>query len=355
MHSPEKDETYMMRCLYLAHMGEGSVAPNPMVGAVLVHGDTIIGEGYHQVWGGPHAEVVCLQSVRPENQHRIKEATLYVSLEPCAHFGKTPPCADLIIRHGIPNVVVGCTDTYREVAGRGIEKIREAGIAVTVGVLERECRRLNKRFFTFNEQRRPYITLKWAQTADGMIAHANFKRAFISNEYTARLVHRWRSREMGIMVGTNTALFDNPELTTRYWPGQNPTRFVLDKTLRLPASLKLFDGLHPTVVFNSVKHHIHPNLMYYRLDPTPCPLPQVVNALYALKIQSVLVEGGAQLLQSFIDAGMWDEANVITSMKTVLGKGLPAPQLQQHQLLHVDTIDTDVIHTYTHQKNSLAV
>jgi diaminohydroxyphosphoribosylaminopyrimidine deaminase/5-amino-6-(5-phosphoribosylamino)uracil reductase len=354
MRSPEKDETYIKRCLYLARIGEGNVAPNPMVGAVLVHSDTIIGEGYHQVWGGPHAEVVCLQSVRPHNQHLIKEATLYVSLEPCAHFGKTPPCADLIIRHGIPNVVVGCTDSYREVAGRGIDKLKKAGIAVTVGVLERQCRRLNKRFFTFNEQRRPYITLKWAQTADGMIAHANFKRAFISNEYTARVVHRWRSQEMGIMVGTNTALFDDPELTTRYWPGRNPTRFVLDKTLRLPASLKLFDGQHPTVVFNSIKHHTHPNLMYYRLDPTTCPLPQVANALYELKIHSVLVEGGAQLLQSFIDAGMWDEAKVITSRNTVLGKGLRAPLLQQHQLLHVDSIHTDVIHTYAHQNNSMA-
>jgi diaminohydroxyphosphoribosylaminopyrimidine deaminase/5-amino-6-(5-phosphoribosylamino)uracil reductase len=318
-----------------------------------VHGDTIIGEGSHQQWGGPHAEVVCLQSVLPENQHLIKEAILYVSLEPCAHFGKTPPCADLIIRHGIANVVVGCTDTYREVAGRGIEKLREAGIAVTVGVLERECRRLNKRFFTFNEQKRPYITLKWAQTADGLIAHANFKRAFISNEYTARLVHRWRSQEMGIMVGTNTALFDDPELTTRYWPGRNPTRLVLDKTLRLPASLKLFDGQHPTVVFNTIKHHTHPNLVYYRLDATTWPLHQLMDALYDLKIQSVLVEGGAQLLQLFIDAGLWDEAKVITSMRTVLGKGLPAPQLQQHQLLHVDVIDSDVIHTYVHQNNSM--
>jgi diaminohydroxyphosphoribosylaminopyrimidine deaminase/5-amino-6-(5-phosphoribosylamino)uracil reductase len=354
MHSTEKDETYMQRCLFLARMGEGSVAPNPMVGAVLVHGDAIIGEGYHQQWGGPHAEVVCLQSVLPENQHLIKEAILYVSLEPCAHFGKTPPCADLIIRHGIPNVVVGCTDTYREVAGRGIEKLREAGIAVTVGVLEMECRRLNKRFFTFNEQKRPYITLKWAQTADGLIAHANFKRAFISNEYTARLVHRWRSREMGILVGTNTALFDDPELTTRFWPGRNPTRLVLDNTLRLPASLKLFDGQHPTIVFNSIKHHTHPNLTYYRLDATTCPLPQLINALYDLKIQSVLVEGGAQLLQSFIDAGLWDEAKVITSLQTVLGKGLSAPHLQQHQLVHAETIDTDVIHTYAHQNNSLA-
>jgi diaminohydroxyphosphoribosylaminopyrimidine deaminase/5-amino-6-(5-phosphoribosylamino)uracil reductase len=335
-------------------MGEGSVAPNPVVGAVLVANDTIIGEGYHRFWGGPHAEVVCLQSVLPEKEQLVKEATLYVSLEPCAHFGKTPPCADLIIRHAIPKVVVGCTDTYREVAGRGIQKLKEAGITVRSGVLERECRQLNKRFFTFNEQRRPYITLKWAQSADNKIAHANYKRAYISNEYTARLVHRWRSREMGLLVGTNTALFDNPELTTRLWPGRNPTRLVVDKTLRLPASLKLFDGQHPTVVFNTVKHHTHHNLMYYQLDANTCLLPQMVTALYHLKIQSVLVEGGAQLLQSFIDAGLWDEASVITNVQMALGKGLPAPQLQQHQLLNVETIGSDVIHTYAHQNNAFA-
>jgi diaminohydroxyphosphoribosylaminopyrimidine deaminase/5-amino-6-(5-phosphoribosylamino)uracil reductase len=349
----EQDEQYMRRCLHLAQLGEGRVAPNPMVGAVLVHKNQIIGEGYHKQFGQAHAEVACLAAVRPEHQPLIPEATLYVSLEPCSHFGKTPPCADLIIKHKIPRVVVGCADPFPQVSGAGIQKLRAAGIAVTVGVLEQECRALNKLFVLFQEQQRPYITLKWAQTADGKIAGENFRQVAISNEYTARLVHRLRSQHMSILVGTNTALFDDPELTTRLWPGNNPVRLVLDKTLRLPVALKLFDGRYPTIVFNAMRQEEHPNLIYHRLSEAGSMVQQIVQALDDLKMQSVLVEGGAQLLQSFIDEGLWDEAVVITNQQMALRKGVAAPQLLQHRLVAVQTLFSDSIHTYAHAGNTL--
>lgn len=343
----------MQRCLQLARLGEASVAPNPMVGAVLVHDEMLIGEGYHKLFGEAHAEVNCLQLVAPDHQHLIAKATLYVSLEPCAHFGKTPPCADLIIQHKIPRVVVGCTDPFGEVAGMGLQKLKDAGTEVTVGVLEKACRQLNKRFVCFQEKHRPYILLKWAQTADGKIAGEGHKRVAISNAYTNRIVHRWRSENMSILVGTNTAFFDNPTLTTRLWPGKSPIRLVLDKTLRLPASLALFDGQHQTIVFNTVLHRAHPNLLYYQLNKEDNPVHQIIQALHKLKIQSVLVEGGTQLLQSFIDAGFWDEAHIITNQEMALEKGLAAPQLYGHRLVRTERIFSDVIHTYMHEANTL--
>ncbi len=333
----------------LAQLGEGTVAPNPMVGAVLVHQDRIIGEGYHQKWGEAHAEVNCIRSVAEEDRHLIPQSTIYVSLEPCAHVGKTPPCADLIIAQQIPKVVVGCRDPFTLVAGKGIEKLQAAGIEVVVGALEKKCIELNKRFFTIHTAHRPYITLKWAQTADGKIANGNYSRIRISNEYTNRLVHQWRSQEMAILVGTNTALFDNPELTTRLWPGPNPIRLVVDMNLRLPASLKLFDGEHKTIVFNQLRHQEHHNLLYYQVTTDTSLVHQVVHALYQLKIHSVLVEGGAQLLQSFIDEGMWDEARVITNEQLIVGTGLPAPQLHHHALKSAEPVFSDTIRTYTYQ------
>jgi diaminohydroxyphosphoribosylaminopyrimidine deaminase / 5-amino-6-(5-phosphoribosylamino)uracil reductase len=337
----------MQRCIALAKMAGGVVAPNPMVGAVLVYEDRIIGEGYHQQYGGPHAEVVCLQSVREEDRLLIEQSTLYVSLEPCAHYGKTPPCADLILQHRIPKVVIGCRDPFILVAGKGIEKLNAAGVDVTVGVLDAECLELNKRFFTYHTKRRPFITLKWAQTADCKIAHANYKRVFISNEYSARLVHQWRSQHTAILVGTNTAFFDDPELTTRLWPGPNPVRLVVDMGLRLPASLKLFDGQHKTIVFNKLRQQEHHNLLYYRVTEEAGLVQQIINALYDLKIQSVLVEGGAQLLQAFINEGLWDEANVITNEGLVLGDGIAAPQLHKYALKSSETVFNDVIRTFT--------
>ncbi len=241
------DESFMHRCLELARLGAGYVAPNPMVGAVLLHEGRIIGEGWHKEYGKAHAEVNCINAVKESERQFISQSTLYVSLEPCAHHGKTPPCTDLIIRHKIPRVVIGCRDSFKEVDGKGIEKLKAAGIEVETAVLEQECRELNKRFFTFHTKQRPYIILKWAQTSDGFIAplippkvgisEPQTQRLFISNEYSNILVHQWRSEEAAIMVGTNTALLDNPELTTRLWPGPSPVRLVIDLNLRLPDSL----------------------------------------------------------------------------------------------------------------------
>lgn len=327
-------------------MAAGQVAPNPMVGAVLVHGDRIIGEGYHQVYGGPHAEVNCLAAVQPEDRHLIPGSTLYVSLEPCAHFGKTPPCADLIIRERIPAVVVACRDPFPEVDGKGLEKLRAAGVQVSLGMLESEARELNKRFFTFHTKQRPYIILKWAQSADGKLAGPIPGPMAISNAYSNRLVHKWRSEEASILVGANTALYDNPQLTTRGWPGKNPVRLVLDPQLRLPGHLHLFNQQTPTIVFNTRLQQEQENLLYYQLTAAANLAPQVVQALYQLKLQSVLVEGGPRLLQSFIDAGYWDELRVITNDSLVVGAGLPAPELPHAFLKTTEQWLTDRIQTY---------
>lgn len=343
-------EQYMGRCLQLAKLGQGRTGTNPMVGSVLVHDGMIIGEGYHEQYGQAHAEVNCLASVKEEHLPLVAHATLYVSLEPCAHFGKTPPCADLIIEKRIPKVVIGCRDPFPLVDGKGIEKLQAAGVEVVLGVLEEECRELNKRFFTFHTEHRPFIILKWAQTADGSIANGNYRRLMISNPMTNRLVHRWRSEEMSILVGTNTALFDDPELTTRLWPGPNPVRLVVDMGLRLPASLKLLDGEHRTIVFNKLRHSEHFNLLYYQVTEDVSLVHQILNALCQLKIQSVLVEGGPTLLQSFIDEGLWDEARIITNEILSVVSGLPAPRIREARIRHTEDIGTDRIRYYTHSK-----
>jgi diaminohydroxyphosphoribosylaminopyrimidine deaminase/5-amino-6-(5-phosphoribosylamino)uracil reductase len=340
------DGKYMYRCLELAKLGAGSVAPNPMVGAVLVNGDRIIGEGYHQVYGGPHAEPNALASVSGENSGLIAQSVMYVSLEPCAHLGKTPPCADLIIKHRIPKVVVGCRDPFKDVNGKGIEKLLSAGIEVEQGVLEEQCKEINKRFFCFHTQHRPYIILKWAQTANGKIAGATGDRLHISNEFTNKLVHKWRSEEAAILVGTNTALMDDPKLTTRLWPGNNPTRLVIDMDLKIPTTANIFNRDARTVVFNKTRHEENENVLFYQVTDDVSIVHQVVNALYQLKILSVIVEGGARLLQSFIDEGMWDEARVIGNRQLAIGNGLPAPSLTNCQQLSEENIFSDTIHFY---------
>jgi len=351
-------EQYMHRCLELASLGAGHVAPNPMVGAVLVYEDRIIGEGYHQQYGKAHAEVNCINSVKDEDRHLIPSATLYVSLEPCAHFGKTPPCADLIIREKIKKVVVGCRDPFKQVDGRGIEKLRNAGVEVITDVLNEQCKLHNKRFFTFHTQYRPYIILKWAQTADGRIAAAtSSQRLLISNEYTNRLVHRWRSEEPAILIATNTALNDNPRLNTRLWPGKNPLRLVIDMDLRLPASLHIYDKLQPTVVFNKHQHSLDFNvklsepandlLGYYQVTEDVSIVQQVMNACYQMNIQSVLVEGGARLLQSFIGEDTWDEARIITNENLTIGEGLAAPLLLKALHNSTEQYFTDKINYFT--------
>lgn len=331
-------DSFMQRALQLAALGAGWVAPNPMVGAVLVHEGTIIGEGWHQRYGEAHAEVNCIASVKPENRDRISSSTMYVTLEPCAHFGKTPPCADLIIRHHIPRVVIGCRDPFTQVDGKGIEKLQRDSVEIITGVLEKECRELNKRFLTFHTLHRPYIILKWAQTANGMMAFTPAEkkpvqeslpgdRLLISNDHTNRLVHRWRSEEAAILVGTNTAINDDPELTTRLWDGPSPIRLVLDMELRLPSFLKIFNRQVSTIVFNAIRHEEDGNLLYYQVTHDVSIVHQIIHALYQMNIQSVLVEGGAQLLQSFLEEGMWDEVRKIENRKLNIGNGLKAPVL----------------------------
>ncbi len=325
-----KDEKYMARCILLARNGLCNAAPNPMVGAVIVHKDGhIIGEGYHARCGEAHAEVNAIRSVKDEQM--LKESTIYVSLEPCSHYGKTPPCADLIISKGIPRVVVGCVDPFSEVAGRGIQKLRDAGIEVIVGVLEEECRELIRRFITFHTHHRPYILLKWAQSADGYIDNerTNGSPVVFSTPLTSMLVHKKRAEHTAILVGRKTALLDNPSLSTRHWYGKNPLRLVIDKDLTLPTHLQLFNGSVRTLVFTQ-KNEVspYPNVEYVTLDFKGNILPQIMETLYNQKIQSLMVEGGAILLQSFIDAEYWDEICVETS-PIAIGNGVKAPIIPQ--------------------------
>jgi diaminohydroxyphosphoribosylaminopyrimidine deaminase/5-amino-6-(5-phosphoribosylamino)uracil reductase len=337
----------MQRCLQLAKSGTGYTRPNPMVGAVLVHDNIIIGEGYHREYGKAHAEVNCIASVKDAHQHLIAQSTLYVSLEPCAHYGKTPPCSDLIIKNKIPKVVIGCRDPFAQVNGKGIEKLKAAGIEVATGVLEKESINLNKRFFVFHTKKRPYIILKWAQTADKKIALNENKRLIISNEFTNRLVHKWRAEEAAILVGTNTVVTDDPQLTNRLWVGKNPVRLVIDKQLKLASGARIFNNDAPTIVFNLHKTSIELNAVleskvyYYKLDHERNLIKQVADACFKLNIQSILVEGGAGLLQSFIDEQLYDEVRIITNENMFAGDGLHAPVFRnkptQTNTMHLDT------------------
>jgi diaminohydroxyphosphoribosylaminopyrimidine deaminase / 5-amino-6-(5-phosphoribosylamino)uracil reductase len=337
-------ETYMHRCLQLAALGAGRVAPNPMVGAVLVHNNRIIGEGWHQKYGEAHAEVNCIASVAEADQALISAATLYVSLEPCAHVGKTPPCTELIIAHKIPKVVIGCRDPFPLVNGKGIEALQAAGVEVITDILENESRSVNKRFFTFHTRKRPWIVLKWAQTADKKIAHPDRSRIFISNELVNRITHRWRSEEAAILAGTKTALHDDPSLTARLWPGNNPLRLVVDIDLKLPATLKVFNSEAKTVIFNAHRNETNGHLQYCRIVSRQS-LPEAIgSALYNMNVQSVLVEGGAELLQSFIDAGWYDEVRIITHTGMVTNAGgIAAPHLPNLHLLRSETYGNNVI------------
>lgn len=337
----------MKRCLQLAELGAGSVAPNPMVGAVLVYDDRVIGEGYHEKYGGPHAEVNCINAVPRQFQDLVKKSTLYVSLEPCTHFGKTPPCTDLIIAHGIPRVVIACTDSFEKVNGSGIQKLKDAGGEVMVGVMEKEALELNRRFFTFQKKQRPYIILKWAQSSNSKIANADYSAVAISNETTNRLVHKWRSEEAAIMVGTKTALHDDPSLTTRYYPGQSPVRVVIDKHLQLPTALKLFDGTVPTIILNTMKQEEDRNIQFYKMGENEDVLAVTLNILRQRNMLSLIVEGGAVLLQSFIDAGCWDEARVVTNTSLKIPNGLSTPVLSE-TAFHKQYFQDDILEFFRH-------
>lgn len=328
------DQLYMQRCLDLARLGAGNVAPNPMVGAVIVYQNQIIGEGWHQQVGEAHAEVNAFASVSIANMPFLKDATLYVNLEPCAHFGKTPPCADLIISKGISKVVVGMLDPNPLVAGKGVQKLEQAGIEVVCGILEKECLALNKRFIKGITQHKPYIILKWAQTSNGYLSPDAAKlsavefeqQRHITGKWVQKLVHKWRTQEDAIMVATNTALTDNPALNNRAWEGRSPARIVLDKSLRLPNALKLFDGTQKTFVLNAIQNSTGNNLIHLKLNFDGDWFNEALEKLYNHGVYSIVVEGGAQLLNHLIENNKWDEAIVFYS-KSHLADGIKAPQI----------------------------
>jgi diaminohydroxyphosphoribosylaminopyrimidine deaminase/5-amino-6-(5-phosphoribosylamino)uracil reductase len=320
------DELFMQRAFELSLLGRGHVSPNPLVGSVVVHDNRIIGEGWHQKYGQPHAEVNAIASVQEKSL--LSESTVYVNLEPCSHFGKTPPCADLLVSHKVKRVVVANLDSNPLVAGQGIKKLRGAGIEVVTGVLDQQGRELNKRFFTFIEKKRPYIILKWAETSDGFIARENHDSKWISDEHSRQLNHKWRTEEDAIMVGAKTAQFDNPQLNVRDWTGRNPVRVVIDRFLKLNDKLHLFDRTQKTIVYNVLRHEERENLLFMRIEERDF-LNEVIKDLYKQKIQSVIVEGGAYTIQSFIEADLWDEARVFQSPKT-FGKGITSPSIVGH-------------------------
>ncbi|TAI49080.1 bifunctional diaminohydroxyphosphoribosylaminopyrimidine deaminase/5-amino-6-(5-phosphoribosylamino)uracil reductase RibD [Flagellimonas allohymeniacidonis] len=325
-------EKYIRRCIELGENGLGSTAPNPMVGCVIVHQDSIIGEGFTSPFGGPHAEVNAIESV--EDKSLLEKATLYVTLEPCFHFGKTPPCADLIIAYQIPEVVIGLLDPHEKVGGKGIEKLKKSGCEVTIGVLEEECRAHHKRFLSFHERQRPYIILKWAETQDGFIAPEKSARSntpepyWITNSYSRQRVHQWRSEEQAILVGTQTVLEDNPSLTLRDWVGKHPIRIVLDRDLRIPKDFKVLDQESKSIVItqNSDANKMIKGVHYEIADFNRELATQICEILYRNSINSVIVEGGTQTLQTFIDAKLWDEARIFRGEIT-FGNGLVAPKI----------------------------
>ncbi len=336
----------MQRCIDLAQKGMGSVAPNPMVGALLVYQDRIIGEGWHQQYGGPHAEVNCIQSVSIEDKDLIPQSTLYVSLEPCNHYGKTPPCSDLIIQSQIKKVVIACADPFEKVNGSGIKKLVDNGVEVITGILERDATQLNKRFFIFHQQQRPYVILKWAKSADGYIAMPQGKPVKISNETTDKLVHKWRSEESAIVVGTNTVINDNPSLTTRNYPGKNPLRIFIDKRLSIDATYKILDNSTDTLILNLVKNEkLGVNEFVLIQDETKL-VEELLQLLYDKGIQSLIVEGGATLLQSFIERNLWHEARVIENTALYLQEGISSPELKNHIRFNHELFENDHINYY---------
>ena len=322
-----RHEHYILRCLQIAKHGLGSTRPNPMVGCVIVYNDTIIGEGFTSPYGGPHAEVNAINSV--SDKSLLKEATLYATLEPCSHFGKTPPCSDLIVKEQIPNVVIGCIDDNPEVAGKGIIRLMESGCNVTVGVLEEECKEHHKRFFTFHNKKRPYIVLKWAETTDGFIAPETKneqKPVWITGQLSRQLVHKWRAEEQAILVGTNTVLQDNPTLTVRDWKGYNPIRVVLDKESKLTKDYNAFNPEAKTIVIKDTN------------------IKGICQTLYKNDINSIIIEGGSKTLKHFIDYDIWDEARVFVG-GIEFGKGIKAPEFSG-KLISEHVIERDVLKLY---------
>lgn len=350
MKNLNQDERYMQRCLEIACRGQGKVSPNPMVGCVITHQGKIIGEGWHQQYGQAHAEVNAIQSV--ENKALLPESTVYVNLEPCAHFGNTPPCADLLAKHQVKKVVISNTDPNPKVAGKGLEKLKAQGIEIQTQVLEAAGLQLNRRFFTFFTQKRPYIILKWAETADGYIARQNFDSKWISNPISRMKVHQWRSQEDAILVGKNTALYDDPQLNVRDWVGRNPTRVVIDPQQSLSKDLKLFDQQIPTICYNFMQNQSAPRLEMVKISPSNL-YQDIVQDLYQRKIQSIIIEGGANTLQAFIHQNLWDEARIFKS-KNTFGAGLSAPQIQGRLLAKEQLMEDDYFEYHNHQMLELS-
>jgi len=329
------NEFYINRCLQLAKNGLGTTYPNPMVGCVIVHKNKIIGEGWHRKAGEPHAEVLAIASVK--NKLLLQKSTIYVSLEPCSHFGKTPPCCDLIIAYNIPNVVIGTIDPFAKVAGRGVKNLKNAGKNVTVGVLEKECLELNKRFFTYHTKKRPFIILKWAKTLDEFIAPESKKEKkpiWITSNYSRQLVHKWRSEEQAILAGTNTVMEDNPTLNVRDWTGNNPVRIILDKNNRIPKNLHIFDNKQNTIILNKELLFFSDNLA-----------SEIASYLYEKEIQSVIIEGGKQTLETFIQANLWDEARIFTG-NTQFFNGIKAPNIRG-RIVRQDVIENNQLLIYS--------
>ena len=318
------DNLFMLRALELARLGQGTVSPNPLVGCVVVHEGRVIGEGWHQQYGEAHAEVNAIAAV--QDPGLLRESTVYVNLEPCSHHGKTPPCADLLIERAVKKVVVANLDPNPLVNGRGIQKLQNAGIEVVIGMEEAKGRALNKRFFTAQEKKRPYIIFKWAQTSDGFMARENYDSKWISGEDSRKLVHKWRTEEDAVLVGTSTAKYDDPQLNVRDWAGRDPVRVVIDKELSLKNSLKLFDGSQSTICYNTLKDEGQENLIFKKISEKNV-LTEMLADLYDQGLHSVIVEGGASTIYSFIRAGLWDEARVFVAPKK-FEKGVRAPVIE---------------------------
>lgn len=324
-------ETFIRRCIQLAYNGLGNTYPNPLVGCVIVYNDKIIGEGWHQKAGENHAEINAIESVK--DKELLKNSTLYVNLEPCSHFGKTPPCDSAIIQHKIPEVIVGTQDIHSKVNGIGILHLQQAGIEIKTGILEEECKQLNKRFFTFHQKKRPYIILKFAQTVDGfldkirnVVNHNEAASTAISNGFSSQLVHKWRSEENAILVGTNTVIKDNPKLNIRHWKGNEPYKIIIDKELKINNNYAIFNQ-EKVIIFNAIKEINNENIDYVQIDFSKEILPQLVEKLYEKNIQSVVVEGGKNVLEQFIRLNLWDEARIITALNKRFHSGIEAPKI----------------------------
>lgn len=341
-------EQYMQRALELAKNGLGAVSPNPMVGCVVVHDNAIIGEGWHKKYGGAHAEVNALNSVK--NKTLLKESVVYVTLEPCSYHGKTPACSDLLIRSNIKKVIIATLDPNPKVSGNGIKALQLAGIEVETGILEQESIELNKRFFLNQKLNRPYVILKWAQTKDGFIARKNYDSKWISNEYSRQLVHKWRAVEDTILIGKNTAQYDNPSLTVRDWKGNNPVRVVLDRNLELKTDLTLFDGMVKTLVYNVKESRKRSGYECIKLNERNFSA-HVLADLYNRGIGSLIVEGGSQVLTNFISLGLWDEARVFTSSQE-FREGINAPTINE-QVIFSKEIESDKLNYYYNSKTKL--